>query len=85
MRAVIESRFSTAEETGDVLGVPSSRVQALVNLTRPTRSDEIRALERVRFKASDSSEKASPRKRKSTKKSAARKRYARGKTANAPR
>lgn len=43
MRARIDSRFATAKETGDVLGVSSSRVEKLIRLTRSTPKDEILA------------------------------------------
>jgi hypothetical protein len=34
VKALIEGRFSSAEETASVLGVSSSRTRTLINLTR---------------------------------------------------
>jgi hypothetical protein len=101
MKARIDARFATAKETANVLGVPFSRMKKLVSLTHSTVGDETtarwrtfntqqgknlsNALGSVHFKASDSKDKASSKKRRATKKSASRKRHARGKVAKAGR
>ena len=47
MRARIDSRFATAKETGNVLGVSSSRVEKLIRLTRSTPNGETLAQSRT--------------------------------------
>jgi hypothetical protein len=73
MKVLIEGRFSSAEETADVLGVSSSRASELVSLARSNSP----YLARVGAKRKTSSKKRTP--------SASRKRRARGKTAKARR